>query len=535
MIIKSYHKTPFGIPVRVRNFVFLILLTTEFLFLTSCQKFEHATGIDEVGVKDIGIHEAIFYMQLGDVSSSPSIQFGFCWANHSLPTLDDSVYHKGENPQLDVTYDYQTVALTQKSVYYMRAFTMENGTPVFSDEVRFETLTANLATVQTSPVTNTTGTTADCVGSVANDGGSSITLVGFCYNITGNPTNNDSVQYSTSLADEFALKLTGLLPATHYYVRAFAINDAGISYGSVVEFYTNVDVPSVETVSISQVTAAKAFFKGRIIHRGGAQLTDSGFCFTTVGVPTLSNSEEIRFSHSGNFEIIGNIGPANTTLYVRAFAQNSAGVGYGATISIKIPAATANVQDGEGNSYRTAKLGEHVWILQNLKSKKYADGTDIPDVTAYNNDELNVSVMGRLYTWNAAMHQSTDTLTQGACPNGWHVPTTSEWNKLVAFYGGWDKAGLFIKDIQNGLWVELDEMSNNLTDFAAPAGGSRQQELGAFGGIGTTCYFWAAETSYKDAGMAQAYSSLAWYNEQFTGAFTVKTISMSMRCLQNHP
>ena len=97
--------------------------------------------------------------------------------------------------------------------------------------------------------------------------------------------------------------------------------------------------------------------------------------------------------------------------------------------------------DINGNSYKHVKIGNQIWMAENLKTIKYNDGTAIPfvtDITAwdtlttpgycwYDNDEIAYAdKYGALYNWYTIE-------TGKICPTGWHVPTDSEWTELTDY------------------------------------------------------------------------------------------------------
>jgi uncharacterized protein (TIGR02145 family) len=109
---------------------------------------------------------------------------------------------------------------------------------------------------------------------------------------------------------------------------------------------------------------------------------------------------------------------------------------------------TSTVSDGDGNSYQTVGIGTQCWTKTNLKTTKYNDGvTPIPDLTLagwpantgartnYTGESGYVNTFGYLYNWYAAAGIITNggSPTKNICPTGWHVPTDSDWNKLVIF------------------------------------------------------------------------------------------------------
>ncbi len=94
-------------------------------------------------------------------------------------------------------------------------------------------------TVTTSDVTGTTQSTATCGGNVTSDGGSAVTARGVCWSTSQNPTVSGSHTTDGTGTGAFVSSLTGLSPGTPYYVRAYATNSAGTSYGDQVSFTTN--------------------------------------------------------------------------------------------------------------------------------------------------------------------------------------------------------------------------------------------------------------------------------------------------------
>lgn len=191
------------------------------------------------------------------------------------------------------------------------------------------------ATITTNAAGLITATTAQSGGNITNDGGSAITFRGVCWNTTGAPTISGSKTTDGSGLGAFISNITSLLPATTYYVRAYAINNNSVTYGNEVSFVTLASLPTLAaTTAASSITGTSANSGGNVISDGGSAITERGICYGTTSNPTISNSKVIDPSPGiGTFisNISGLLG--GTTYYVRAYATNSVGTAYGTQIS----------------------------------------------------------------------------------------------------------------------------------------------------------------------------------------------------------
>lgn len=103
--------------------------------------------------------------------------------------------------------------------------------------------------VVTSSVTNITSTGATCGGLITNDGGATVTASGVCYATTPLPTTANSFTTNVPVAGAFISSITGLAPNTLYYVRSYATNSQGTSYGNQETFTTLANNPITLTSS----------------------------------------------------------------------------------------------------------------------------------------------------------------------------------------------------------------------------------------------------------------------------------------------
>ena len=202
-------------------------------------------------------------------------------------------------------------------------------------------------TVTTNTVSGITSNAATCGGNVTSDGGAAVTERGVCWSTSHNPTISNAHTTNGSGMGTFTSSLTGLYAGRTYYVRAYARNSVGTSYGNEVSFTTSATLPEVTTGTVSDVTATTAYCIGNYVSDGGATITARGVCWSTSQNPTLNDNHTSQTSGTGSFTSNITGLAANTTYYVRAYATNSVGTAYGnavcfTTLSPELPTVTTD-------------------------------------------------------------------------------------------------------------------------------------------------------------------------------------------------
>jgi uncharacterized protein (TIGR02145 family) len=161
----------------------------------------------------------------------------------------------------------------------------------------------------------------------------------------------------------------------------------------------------------------------------------------------------------------------------------------------------------DNNEYTLVEIGNQVWMAENLaylpflsppSSESYTqpyyyvngyEGTSVSSAKFKNS----YKIYGVLYNWPAAMNgavssNSKPSGVQGVCPDGWHLPSTSGWNELINYLGGWDKAGVKLKGLTQ--WADPNNGATNSSGLTALPGGSREY-YGYFGGVGGGGLWWS--------------------------------------------
>ena len=266
---------------------------------------------------------------------------GICWSKtNNTPTLSDS---KTTGTTASGSFTSVMNNLEENTTYYVRAYATNSAGTGYGNVVTFTTsVNITLPELTTAAITNLAYNTATSGGTITGNGGAAITASGICWSKTNNtPTLSDSTTAGTTASGSFTSVMNNLEENTTYYVRAFATNSAGTGYGNVVTFTTpvNITLPLLTTAAITNLAYNTATSGGTITANGGAAITASGICWSkTNNTPTLADSKTSGTTASGSFTSVMNNLEENTTYYVRAYATNSAGTGYGNVVTFTTPA-----------------------------------------------------------------------------------------------------------------------------------------------------------------------------------------------------
>jgi uncharacterized protein (TIGR02145 family) len=202
-------------------------------------------------------------------------------------------------------------------------------------------------TLTTTAVTNITINSVTTGGVITSTGGADISARGVCFGTSPSPNIAGLHTSDGNGSGSFTSDLTNLTPNTTYYVRAYATNKAGTAYGSQVSFTTAaIVVPTLTTAGVTSITLTSAVSGGTITADGGGTVTVSGICWATTTGPTadlLTKTTDGTLTGSFTSNLTGLT--AGITYYVRAYATNSAGTGYGnevtfSTTAIVVPTLT---------------------------------------------------------------------------------------------------------------------------------------------------------------------------------------------------
>ena len=313
----------------------------------------------------------------------------------------------------------------------------------------------------------------------------------------------DSANFSTATTVYLDSLLTTVAPDGYYSSNGYYRQQVD---GKLVDILPCV---VIDTVSITNVGQTTATFNGNLIDNGGDVNAIRGFVYGTSTNPTTANTVVTDLvSGAGTYSLnVTGLTPV-VTYYVKAYAIVFGNTVYGDQLNFTTPCS--NCVPGT-----EVTISTQTWTVCNLNVSTYRDGTLIQQVTDptqwdnlttgawcyYNNDSANGPIYGKIYNWYAvagiwdAASLLDPLLRKQLAPVGYHVPSKSEFDTLVANLGGGSVAGGKMKEPNLCNWSTPNILLTPYSGFAALPGGYRMDVGGTFQTLGTYGTWWSSSES----------------------------------------
>lgn len=525
---------------------FLLVLTC------SCKK-DIVPTITTSQISDITGTTATCGGTIIDIGSEIILSKGVCWSSEGTPSVDNNTTIDNSESN---TFSSYIIGLNGATTYYVRAYATNSvGTGYGATEI-FTTFGQMPSSVTLLP-SNIKTTGATLKGTV--NANYLPTTVSFEYGTTssyGSIITFSQNPVTGNTNTEVSADISGLSVGTIYYFRIKTENSLGTNYGNNIEFKTLGQAPIAITNQATGVTGSGAMLNGKV--NTNCLTTTVVFEYgTTSGYGSSVSISQNLVTGETETEVSAVVSElkAGAGYHFRIKAENSLGTTYGNDMSF-----TTLVADIDGNVYDTVRIGTKTWMKENLKTTRYSNGDligttepasiEVPDMVfpdpstlpkyqwAYNGDESNVAIYGRLYTWYAAND------SRNVCPFGWHVPAGKEWGNL-----GGDAS----KSKATCCWPDVFVLNNenepvtivqtNENGFTALPAGYRNQ-TGGFEGVTLTGIWWSSKFIEDIKFLASNYNywntcvgiyfslcpqispadRMAWFNTHYKSAYSVRCV-----------
>ena len=521
------------------------------------------TGVADVAHTTATLNGSVVY-----IGGAPVAAKGFCYDTVMHPTVANNMVNCGSGSG---SFSTNLMNLKSSTTYFVRAYATNMWGTNYGEELSFTTLVEYLPSVEILPASDISYTSFVCSGDVTDSGTYAVSARGFCWSTEPNPVMTGEHLHLGSGAGTFSATLADMQPETTFYVRAYAVNAVGVSYSTPITVTTlTPTIPTVTTDNVSTYNRCT----GTVVDDGHAPVTQRGFVYDTLTNPTLSNGVVIAEGNGlGEFSELLTGLSIGKLYFVRAFATNARGTGYGNQLYFIAESDSLTVTDYDGNVYNTVTIGTQIWMKENLKTTHYSDGWPIEcGLSIYSSDVAyyyypggnvsNVEMYGLLYNWAAVMNgssfsESNPSGVQGICPTGWHVPSDAEWHQLGDYVnshsiyacGGSssqtakalaDSIGWFSGYLYNasGCCPCVEPSLNNATGFSARQAGSTtttgvaSNDFSGWGGA----MFWS--TTKSNSGDDPSFASIPYPNSAVfnwsSGYGSDKSRGFSVRCVRDY-
>lgn len=251
----------------MKNQLKSILFSVSILSIFGCASSDETNSepqlakVQTIAISDITTVSAISGGSITSDGDSSITEKGVCWNTSSNPTITNSHTSDGTG---STSFISNLTSLSGNTTYYIRAYVTNGVGTSYGNELNFTSNTITAPTVTTTVASNVKQITADSGGNVTSNGGSAITSRGICWNTTGNPTITDSKTLADSGSGIYSATAINILPNTTYFLRAFATNNVGTSYGTQITFTTqNLSIPGNGVTDIDGNTYTTVILGGK--------------------------------------------------------------------------------------------------------------------------------------------------------------------------------------------------------------------------------------------------------------------------------
>ncbi len=307
--------------------------TTIYGNIISFTTAQQSTMLSTSAVTQIGFSTATFNASILNTGTPAYSERGFCYSKDNSPSIADNRIPVSGSGSGD--FSLQVTNLEYPATYYVRAYVIQSGTPIYGNIVTFTTQSTPVS-INTYAATEITSSSALLNGSIAQTGIPAYSEKGFCVSSYPQYTptiENTKIVVGGTGSGDFSARLNSLNYDQYYYFRAYAIQNGSVEYGNVLNFATSYTQASVITSDVSDIRYTDATLNGSVMAIGDPMITERGFCYTddTYHFPSVTDKViKVPGIAAGTFKAeIKNLLEEDKTYYVRAYVIQNGEVIYG--------------------------------------------------------------------------------------------------------------------------------------------------------------------------------------------------------------
>lgn len=343
------------------HFLIVCIVASGFAYIASCKnEAEKPSGDNKIELTSTYADIVAYFStsvsaNLTNHGGNTITDHGFCYATSPNPDINTNNKSLGKitnTGSFNISINTELTGLNDNTKYYNRAYASFAGSTFYLEHKEFTTLKAGKPHINTNELSDITPVSAICGGSIVSDSGYSVTASGICWDTDNQFTENKCLGKSINNSGNaaYSLNITGLTEGTTYYVKTWATNQKGTSYGETRQFSSaTVTIPTVTTIFVTIIWATTAECGGKVTHDGFKTITTRGVCWNTTDNPTLQNCLGFTTDCQGTGTFTSNVAglPNGVTNYVKAYATNAKSTGFEAqqnitTLEITIPSVTTS-------------------------------------------------------------------------------------------------------------------------------------------------------------------------------------------------
>lgn len=379
------------------------------------------------------------------------------------------------------------------------------------------------------------------------DFGATDTLVAVVVDENGNEISGLALVWRSDNSSVATISNTGIISGASVGNTSVTASLRGVSSDPVAVQVRTI-LPTINTGEVTEITPRTALVSGYVTQQvGNGYTSEYGVCWSMEAEPTISDSKLLAETSNDAFLLEISLLQPETNYYVRAYATNGRGTGYGSTLSFTTTAyETGTATDIDGNVYQTIKIGDQWWLAENLRVTHYRNGdpisTGYDDVTwgylstegfcVYDDNSSYFATYGYLYNWYVVED------SRNVAPEGWHIPTDEEWMQLESYLGmeqsdvinmGFRGTGEGRKLKSISGW-NRDRNGTNSSGFNARPAGERSGGTGIFMGDGRYTKYWS---SSLDENLLPMMRYVDGYLTEVSRFFADPCSGFSLRCIMD--